>query len=154
VVQRLLDAADALYERSESGIAGLPRACRPGIRAARLLYAEIGNELRRGELDSVSHRAFVPTVLKLRRLARAATTLPLESLALQAPCLDETQFLADAVAGSRAPLRSAPPLRWWDLHGQAVWVIDLFERLHRRGEPSGTRLAGYSLDTERAQVRL
>jgi 15-cis-phytoene synthase len=153
VVQRLLDAADALYERAESGIAGLPRACRPGIRAARLLYAEIGNELRRGELDSVTRRVFVPTALKLRRLARAATALPLESIEVRAPCLAETRFLAEAVAGSRAPERATLPPRWWDLHGQAVWVIDLFERLQRRCEPPGARLADYALDAERVQVR-
>ena len=35
-------AADALYARADDGIAMLPPACRPGIRAARLLYAEIG----------------------------------------------------------------------------------------------------------------
>merc|ERR1719329_1647479 len=41
------------------GISMLPRPCRPAIRAARLIYCEIGNEVRRRGLDSVSSRAVV-----------------------------------------------------------------------------------------------
>jgi phytoene synthase len=37
VVQRLLQAADELYRKSEHGIADLPRDCRPAIHAARLV---------------------------------------------------------------------------------------------------------------------
>ena len=44
-MQRLLDTADALYDRATFGIAHLPLSCRPGIYAARALYAEIGREL-------------------------------------------------------------------------------------------------------------
>ncbi len=51
VVQRLLRIADELYARADSGIARLPAACRPGIRAARLLYAEIGREVERAGLE-------------------------------------------------------------------------------------------------------
>src|SRR6202012_4095934 len=47
IVQRLLDIADALYDRATFGIAHLPLSCRPGIYAARALYAEIGRELER-----------------------------------------------------------------------------------------------------------
>ena len=47
VVRRLLDAADALYRRVDAGVARLPLACRPGINAARFLYAEIGHEVAR-----------------------------------------------------------------------------------------------------------
>ncbi|NDA99728.1 MAG: phytoene/squalene synthase family protein, partial [Betaproteobacteria bacterium] len=54
VVRRLLAAADQLYERAELGIAALPRDCRPAIRAAGLVYAEIGRELERAGLDSVN----------------------------------------------------------------------------------------------------
>lgn len=152
VIGHLLDAADILYERAECGIAGLPRACRPGIRAARLLYAEIGNELRRTDLDSVTRRAVVPSAVKLRKLARAASALPLERSGAQAPSLDETRFLADAVARSSRPEPPASRLRWWDLHGQAVWVIALFEQLQRRGaRTAGAHLS--ALDPGRAQVR-
>ena len=42
MTQRLLDEADRLYRRSESGIALLPRDARPAIWAARRIYCEIG----------------------------------------------------------------------------------------------------------------
>ena len=54
IIARLLAAAELLYAHSESGIAGLPPACRPAIRAARLIYAEIGREVERAGYDSVS----------------------------------------------------------------------------------------------------
>ncbi|MEO8280203.1 MAG: phytoene/squalene synthase family protein, partial [Ideonella sp.] len=47
VVQRLLDAADELYQRADGGVARLPLACRPGINAARFMYAAIGHEVAR-----------------------------------------------------------------------------------------------------------
>ena len=43
-----------LYARAGAGIAGLPLSCQPGIRAAGLLYAEIGKEVARRGFDSVS----------------------------------------------------------------------------------------------------
>ena len=67
----LLDDADRLYARSWAGIARLPASSRPAIRAAALLYAEIGNEIRKGGLDPVSRRAWTSRGTKLRILARA-----------------------------------------------------------------------------------
>ncbi len=71
VVQRLLWAADDLYERADSGIARLPPSCRPAIRAARHLYAGIGREIGWHGFDSVSRRAVVPARRKTWLLARA-----------------------------------------------------------------------------------
>lgn len=59
VVQRLLAAADALYARVGSGVAQLPLACRPGINAARFLYADIGRQVQRAGCDSKIGRAHV-----------------------------------------------------------------------------------------------
>ncbi|MFY9511464.1 MAG: phytoene/squalene synthase family protein, partial [Rubrivivax sp.] len=64
VVLQLLDAADTLYTRANAGIALLPFDCRPGIQAARLLYAEIGHEVARRGGDSVERRAVVPPARK------------------------------------------------------------------------------------------
>ncbi len=72
VVQRLLAVADGLYARADAGIAELPLACRPGIHAARLLYAGIGHELERTGLDSVARRTVIPGTAKAVLLARAA----------------------------------------------------------------------------------
>jgi 15-cis-phytoene synthase len=135
IVQRLLDAADGLYGRATLGIRNLPRACRPGIYAARALYAEIGRELERGGLDSISRRAVVPTDRKLKVLARTLVSLetewaPAKSLAPMAQ-LDETRFLIEAVAAM--PLRErAPKVRAKPIEDRVVWVIDLFSRLERR----------------------
>jgi phytoene synthase len=135
VVQRLLSVADALYDRAIPGIAALPWACRPGILAARMLYAEIGRELERSGLDSVSRRSVVPAGRKLRLLAQAFAAGPfttLAPLARSAPPLEEVRFLVDAVAALPAtPLIGGPA--WWDIEGRAAWVIDLFERMERRG---------------------
>ncbi len=46
LVARLLREADGLYERSEAGIGALPLSCRPGIFAARYIYAGIGTRLQ------------------------------------------------------------------------------------------------------------
>jgi len=70
VVARVLEAARAHYDGAAPGIARLPAACRPGVMAASLLYAEIGNELSRRGLDSVSRRTRVPA---RRQLALAGT---------------------------------------------------------------------------------
>ncbi len=67
----LLDDADRLYARSWCGISRLPASSRPAIRAAALMYAEIGNEIRRAGCDSVSGRAWTTRMTKLRLLVRA-----------------------------------------------------------------------------------
>ena len=80
----------------------LPRDCRMAIRAAALLYSNIGEEVRRRGGDSVSSRAVVPGARKLRLLARAfgarfsADREPREG---DAPALPAVQFLVDAVQG-------------------------------------------------------
>ena len=51
VIARLLAAADELYRRSEAGIPSLPLSCRPGMFAARYMYAEIGREVERQDLE-------------------------------------------------------------------------------------------------------
>ncbi len=137
IVQRLLDAADALYGRATLGIKNLPLACRPGIYAARALYAEIGRELERGGLDSISQRAVVSTDRKLKVLARTLASLDTEwararNLAPVAQ-LDETRFLIEAVAATplREPARPEK-VRARPVEDRVVWVIDLFERLERR----------------------
>ncbi len=93
VVQRLLDEADRLYDGVGAGVAELPLGCRPGINAARILYAEIGREVERRGCDAVHARASVPGRRKLRLLLGAA-------LALR----------PDASAAGRPPLAAIAPL--------------------------------------------
>lgn len=152
VVSRVLQAADALYQRVDAGVAQLPLACRPGINAARFLYAEIGHEVARRGLDSVSQRAVVARSRKLQLLGRSMLTLFPVSALLPAPCLAANQFLVDAATQPIKALKTpiAPKTHrapWWHLNRRleerAVWVIELFERLERseRREGRGGREA-------------
>jgi 15-cis-phytoene synthase len=137
VIGRVLDAASDLYHRADAGIAALPRSCRPGIRAARLLYAEIGNELARTGFDSVSRRTVVPLARKLDLLARAVATRPASQRG-EAPALAQTEFLLAAIVAAPPRARAvSAAVRWWNFHAQALWVIDLFERLERRRRFNG-----------------
>ncbi|MCJ2034291.1 phytoene/squalene synthase family protein [Methylobacterium sp. J-068] len=129
IVARLLAVAEGLYARSEAGIAGLPLDCRPAIRGARLIYAEIGRELERGGLDPISTRAHVTGRRKAVLLARALRPAP-AAHAHPVPPLAETAFLVDAVAARPVPARPA----WWDVGGRAARVLDLIEALREREE--------------------
>jgi phytoene synthase len=127
VLQRLQRVAAELYERSECGIVALPPACRPGIFAARYLYAGIGDEVARRGWNSVDGRAVLSASWKIRLLMQALYSAAQKRKTVVAPPLEETRFLVEAAAdadaltrGKRAP---APRL---------VWLIDLFERLERR----------------------
>ncbi|MBZ8139130.1 phytoene synthase [Rubrivivax gelatinosus] len=128
-VRRLLRAADELYERSEHGIAALPRDCRPAIRAARLVYAEIGARLDREGLDSINRRVVVPTRRKAALMARAASAAlntPGRAYISMTP-LPAIQYLVDAAAASPVPAPPPrPPQRSFD--DRIGWVIELMER--------------------------
>jgi len=137
VVDRLLQHAEELYQRSIPGIAHLPRDCRTGIHAARLIYAEIGKEVERHGFDSFNRRAIVSTGRKLRLLASAfkasivvGRTHHMSPLDL--PPLPETRFLVDAVTSNTADLAldaTTPDLAWWAFHQRLAWTIELFTRL-------------------------
>ncbi len=139
VVRRLLRTADSLYVRSEAGIGLLPRASRPGIFAARYIYAGIGNELRRLGGNSIDHRARTGTGQKLGWLMlstlRAGVTMTMpQSSVIYAPVLPETAFLVDAAAdhtaarqtwgdsllSTMATLKSRDQTRQKGLNGQAI----------------------------------
>ena len=130
VVRRLLAEADTLYRAGEAGIAELPVSCRPGIRAAGLLYAAIGKEVSRQACDSVGRRAVVPTSRKLRLLARAMLP-PSRVDAGGWPVRPEARFLVEAVA----PME--PSRRPHTIGDQVRWVLDLFERVEQRRQTQG-----------------
>lgn len=130
VVAHLLAVAGQLYVRAEPGIAALPPACRPAIRAARAIYAEIGCEVQANGLDSVTRRARVSGLRKAGLLARAALPAP-RPHGLEGPPLSETAFLVEAVLRHPVPIPSRLPA-WWDVSGQVVRVLDLIEALEER----------------------
>ena len=110
IVRRLLREADRLYLRAEAGISKLPFAARPGIFAARHIYAGIGGAIRRNGHDTVSYRAHTYTAQKLGWLmvsvARTGLgTVTPQSALLYAKPLDETRFLVEAAAVETAESR-------------------------------------------------
>ncbi len=130
VIERLLQEADRLYARGHQGVAALPPDCRAAILAASLIYADIGQQLRREGLDSVRQRTVVSTARKLVLLASAwtqarfvylpehpAPALPAIEPLVQA-CLQETRRAEAAKAFF--PNRAMPQ--------RVSWMLELFER--------------------------
>lgn len=111
---------------------------RPGIHTARLMYAEIGREVSRRRLDSVSQRAVVSIPRKAWLLVGAFAATALDERRESYPPLAETRFLVEAVVNAPAPLSepawSPQKVQWWNLYERAVWVIELFERIERRAQ--------------------
>ena len=131
VVERLLQEADRLYQQATAGVAGLPRDCRAAIVAARLIYAEIGHQLRRDGLNPVDHRAVVGRSRKLALLSRAWLPFGLASAqdAARAP-LPAIAYLVEVCvqAGALAlDLRPGRALRR-PVGERVIWMIELFER--------------------------
>lgn len=125
VVRRLLAEADRLYRRAEPGIGLLPLAARPGIWAARLVYAGIGPAVRRAGCDP-SRRGRTTRGFKATRLAWAYGRAGLGALAPMAPGLGappapEAAFLVEAAAR-----RSA----WGE--GRAGALVGLLAQLEAR----------------------
>jgi phytoene synthase len=130
VIERVLDAADTHYRQADAGIEALPRECRPAIRAARLLYAEIGHEVRRRGHDALSARAVVTAPRKALRLAQSLAPRPQES-ANAGPVARAVVFLVTAVEHTPATtLPIAEP--WWRYDLRLLRVLALFEDLARR----------------------
>jgi phytoene synthase len=139
VVSRLLRAADALYARATEGIEGLPSACRPAIRAARLLYAEIGREVERQGHDSITRRAVVPAARKVWLLLRAIARMGGGRTPVYSPALEQVHFLIDAVVRGEELPQGAPMLGAAGanagaagIDGRVKWLVELFERVERR----------------------
>ena len=111
MVKRLVMEANRLYYRSETGIAALPRSCRPGIYGARFIYAGIAGRLSAMEYDSVSSRARTSKAQKIGWLAQSvlqsgmSMVMP-QSAVLYAKPLPEVRFLVDAAARRVEPSRS------------------------------------------------
>ena len=103
MTRRLLAEAQRLYIRSEAGISALPKGCRPGIFAARHIYAGIGGHVRRRDFDNINHRARTGTsekvALAMLALGKTATSFIMpQDARLMAKPLDEVAFLVDAAA--------------------------------------------------------
>jgi phytoene synthase len=133
VVQRLLRAADVLYARAEGGIADLPLDCRPAIQSACRVYAEIGHQLEREGLDSVSKRAVVSKGRKIALLAASTGAAFMHSPFGRKPLapLPEIAYLVDAVqqCEARAAGSGAGTLPRRSFDERMEWATQLHARL-------------------------
>ena len=133
VVSRLLAHADALYQHASWAIDYLPWRCRPAIRAAGSIYAEIGREIERYALDSVNRRAIVGASRKWQ-LMFVALTRCLRSCVV--PLSDQVAQLTSLPASVRPVIEDLLD------SGQAAWqptagpsarglagLAEVFERL-------------------------
>jgi len=116
--------ADVLYKRSDSGVALLPLRCRPGIRAARVVYSDIGRQIARQNYETVDKRAIVPKARKSLLLLKSLLTIPLTRSekrvdALEWPPLIETQYLLEDI-------ESVPSI------ARTEWLVNLFHDLDER----------------------
>lgn len=133
VINRLLASADELYRRADAGIANLDPAFRPAIFAARHLYAEIGVELRRQGLDSISTRTTVSAWRKARLVARAIRCAHAsQEISPAGRPLPETRFLVEAVMGEPAACDWAARPSRHTLEADIAWTLGLFTALERR----------------------
>jgi 15-cis-phytoene synthase len=71
-VKDLLRRADVFYRSGDQGLARLPLRCALAIRAARLIYADIGRQIARVGFDVRAGRAVVSRGRKLWLVVRAA----------------------------------------------------------------------------------
>ncbi|MFK7890022.1 MAG: phytoene/squalene synthase family protein [Granulosicoccus sp.] len=122
--KRLLSYADVLYQRADAGVALLPLTCRPGIRAARVIYSDIGRQIARQNYETVNKRAVVPLPRKSCLLASALLTIPLGARyrhedQLEWPPLLETRYLLEDID-------SAPYIP------RSEWLVNLFKTLEER----------------------
>lgn len=123
LVKRLLAEADRLYFRAEAGIARLPLSCRPGIWAARLIYAGIGADIARAGHDSITRRAHTGAAFKLGALAQAVArtgagmAMPGSAVLLARP-EPEVEFLVEA--GAKAPPATES---WAEARGAALLAV-------------------------------
>lgn len=103
LTRRLLEEADILYRRAAAGVSALPIDCRPGIYAARCIYAGIGAAVARNGYDSVTRRAHTGKAAKVGWLGlavgqTAASTVMPRAARLHAAPAPEVAYLVAAAA--------------------------------------------------------
>jgi len=127
-VAAVLGCADAFYRSGDAGLARLPFRCAVAIRAARLIYAEIGAVVARRHFDVRAGRAVVSRPRKLLLLARAAVDMVATSLRRARP------------GAPPAPLPFSLPLEGagGTSPAHAIAVVQVRGKLlaHRAGMPS------------------
>jgi phytoene synthase len=125
LVQRTLQAAEGFYVSGFAGIDYLRPDCRTAIRAAGLIYRDIGRVIEANAFDSITRRAAVSAGRKLFLASRAGW--PQQAGTHLSEAEPSAQFLLQAVASRPLPERpgASAPAGW-------AWVMDLFLQMERR----------------------
>lgn len=140
LAKRLLEHAERLYVRSEAGVRKLPLGSRPGILAARHIYAAIGRDTARHGYNSIDRRARSSSTEKLLLLLRSfgqsslMSVMP-QSAVLYAEPLDEVAFLVDA-AESVGDARKS----WGD--GRSGALVAILASLEQQDRDRNLQLGG------------
>lgn len=140
VIKQILAEAQRRYELADEGIRQLPRGCRPGILAARRLYAEIGHTVAANGYESIYQRAIVSRTRKLQILLGlirgpgAAPEYMLES------CAAENQFLLDALPKTEEWRNPNQPRHF---SAKTSWMLELFMVMKERDEMASQARASH-----------
>ena len=140
IVRRLLGEASVLYARGEAGVAVLPADCRPGILAARHIYAAIGRRVEAAGDDLL--RAAGADVGRREAGARRSRAGALGRV--PASCRDRRCCMRRRCPRRRTwwrPRRSTVPRRtaWGD--GRTGTVIGILAQLEAQDRGHGQGLA-------------
>jgi len=131
VIRQVLTEAEYRYALADEGIRQLPCGCRPGILAARRLYAEIGHTVALNNYDSISQRAVVSRARKFQILLGLILGPNVTPEYMLEPCASENQFLLDAVPHTEEWRRSKQPRPF---SAKASWILELFMVMKERDE--------------------
>jgi len=131
VLQALLAEADKRYQLADEGIRQLPRGCRPGILAARRLYAEIGNTVVLNGYDSISQRAVVSRWRKCQILAGLVRNPAAAPEHMLEPCSAENEFLINALPHTEEWQSRSQPRGF---SARSEWMLELFMVMKERDE--------------------
>ena len=140
VIQQILVEAERRYELADEGIRQLPRGCRPGILAARRLYAEIGHTVALNGYESIHQRAIVSLPRKLGILLGLIRGPGAAPECMLEPCATENQFLLDAVPKTEEWRNPNQPRNF---SARASWMLELFMVMKERDEMAGRAQAGH-----------
>jgi phytoene synthase len=139
VNQKLIRYADDLYIRSAHGFSGLPRNCRSAIAAASLIYSEIGRQIERQGMDSITKRAVVSkkrkVLLLLKSLGAAIYSVKQTHRLEPIPSI---QFLVDSVEPEEQYAHYSG-----SVEDRLIWVVSLLEKVEHRKIESYNSFARY-----------
>lgn len=135
IIKKLLKTADNYYARSDHAIKVLPGDCRRAIFAARFIYADIGNKIKRLDYNSIQKRAVVSLDRKIFLIFKSyfKSALPgffNNSKPTNLEALSSIVFLVKPAKNISESYRcSTKPLGFFQ---RVNWVIELFLKLEAR----------------------